>query len=59
MISTVCSPTAGDLRRVSTGASDSLMGLLADFTGPTPGYSISRMLPRALACGLTMASLIR
>ena len=37
MISTVCSPTIGDLRRVSTGASESLMGLPADFTGPMPG----------------------
>ena len=37
MISTVCSPTIGDFNRVSTGASDSLMGLPADFTGPMPG----------------------
>jgi hypothetical protein len=37
MISTVCSPTAGDFRRVSIGASESLMGLPADFTGPMPG----------------------
>jgi PmbA protein len=34
MISTVCSPTIGDFRRVSTGASESLIGLAADFTGP-------------------------
>ena len=37
MISTVCSPTPGDFSRVSTGASESLMGLPADFTGPMPG----------------------
>src|SRR5439155_24008628 len=37
MISTVCSPTPGALRRISTAASESLIGLAADFTGPMPG----------------------